>query len=171
MKRFFGIWSRLRSALLCLPMIVGWQVPAVARNAHARPTSELLVDASDGRVIYSEQPDALHRPASLAKMMALYLVFDALEAGRIRMSDTLTFSHNAARQQPSRLGIAADKTLSVREAIHAIAVDSANDVTVAMAEKLGVSESKFADLMTTKAQQLGMRRTMHEAAARHWCWW
>ena len=92
-------------------------------------------------------------------MMALYLIFDAIERRRLRLDDTVPISRNAARQQPSRLGIAAGRSLSVRLAIQAIAVHSANDVTVAMAERLGGSEAKFANLMTAKAKQLGMNHT------------
>jgi D-alanyl-D-alanine carboxypeptidase len=159
MKPLLVVRSRWLFAGACFSMLVAGPQAAFAHRSSARPVSELLVDAANGTVIFAAQPDALQRPASLTKMMALYLVFDALEAGRIKLGDALTFSRKAARQQPSKLGIAAGKTLSVRDAVQAMAVHSANDVTVAMAERLGGSESKFAALMTVKARQLGMSKT------------
>ena len=141
-------------ALLC----AACPQPVFARKV-ARPTSELLIDASSGRPIYASLPDEPRRPASLTKMMTLYLVFDALDAGRLRLDDAVTISRNAARQPASRLGIAAGKRLSVRAVIQAMAVQSANDVTVAIAERLSGSEDRFAAVMTAKARQLGMTNT------------
>uniref|UniRef100_UPI0035C968CE D-alanyl-D-alanine carboxypeptidase family protein n=1 Tax=uncultured Sphingomonas sp. TaxID=158754 RepID=UPI0035C968CE len=132
--------------------------PASAAAA-VGPTSELLVDASSGRILYARLPDAPHRPASLTKMMTLYLAFDALDAGMLRLDDAVAISRNAARQPPSKLGLVAGETLSVRTAIKAMAVHSANDVAVALAERLGGSERAFADAMTAKARRLGMTQT------------
>lgn len=132
--------------------------PSFARQV-ARPTSELLVDASSGRPIYASLPDAPRRPASLTKMMTLYLVFDALDAGTLRLNDPVPISRNAARQPASRLGIAAGKSLPVRAVVKAMAVHSANDVTVAIAERLYGSEDAFVAAMNAKARQLGMTHT------------
>ncbi|RZF66387.1 D-alanyl-D-alanine carboxypeptidase [Sphingomonas populi] len=148
---------RLLLGACALLYAVGPQ-PLFARKV-ARPTSELLVDASSGRAIYASLPDEPRRPASLTKMMTLYLVFDALDAGRLRLNDPVPISRNAARQPASRLGIAAGKSLPVRAVIKAMAVDSANDVTVAIAERLCGSENAFAAAMNAKARQLGMTNT------------
>lgn len=142
----------------CALLYAACPQPLLARKVQ-RPTSELLVDASSGRPIYASLADVPRRPASLTKMMTLYLVFDALDAGRLRLDDAIPISRNAARQPASRLGIAAGKTLSVRAVVQAMAVHSANDVTVAIAERLCGSEDAFAALMTAKARQLGMANT------------
>lgn len=133
--------------------------PALARRAAQRPVSEMLFNVSTGKLLYAEQPDAVRHPASLTKMMTLYLLFDALDAGKVRLDDAVPISRNAARQPPSRLGVAAGKSVSVRTAISAMAVRSSNDMAVAVAEKLAGSEARFATLMTAKARQLGMRNT------------
>lgn len=133
--------------------------PAAARLAPRGPAAELLVNASTGRVLFANLPDAPHRPASLTKMMTLYLLFDALGSGRVRIDEAIPVSVNAARQPASRLGLTARTALPLRTAIKAMAVHSANDVTVAVAERLGGSERAFAGLMNAKARELGMTRT------------
>lgn len=133
--------------------------PSDARGTRRGPVAELLINASSGRVIFASLPDAPHRPASLTKMMTLYLLFDALDSGRVRLSESIPVSFNAARQPASRLGLTAGTTLPLRTAIQAMAVHSANDVSVAIAERLGGSETAFAAMMNAKARQLGMTRT------------
>ncbi|WP_267387240.1 D-alanyl-D-alanine carboxypeptidase family protein [Sphingomonas sp. GC_Shp_3] len=133
--------------------------PALARRAAERPVSEMLFNVSSGKLLYAEQPDVVRHPASLTKMMTLYLLFDALDAGKVRLDDAVPVSRNAARQPPSRLGVPAGRSVSVRTAISAMAVRSSNDMAVAIAEKLAGSEARFATLMTAKARQLGMRNT------------
>lgn len=132
---------------------------AAARGRSPGPVSELLVNAATGRVLFATLPDALHRPASLTKMMTLYLLFDALDAGRVSINASVPVSRNAARQPASRLGLGAGTTLPLRTAIQAMAVHSANDVTVAVAELLAGNERDFAVAMSAKARQLGMTRT------------
>jgi D-alanyl-D-alanine carboxypeptidase len=133
--------------------------PALARPASPGPAAELLVDAATGRILYAKLPDAPRRPASLTKMMTLYLLFDALDSGAIRLNDSVPISRNAARQPASRLGLTAGTTLALRTAMQAMAVHSANDVTVAVAERLAGTERAFAAEMTAKARQLGMTHT------------
>ena len=128
--------------------------------ASATPVSALVIDASDGETLYARNADVVRPPASLAKMMTLFLVFDALEARRLRMDDRIAMSRHAAAQAPSKLGVRAGGSLSVKDAIRAVAVQSANDVAVALAERLGGSEAGFARKMTARARQLGMRHTM-----------
>lgn len=129
---------------------------AVARS---RPVSEVVIDARDGRTLFARDATIIRAPASLTKMMTLFLVFDALDAGTIDLTDQLPISRHAAGQQPSRLGLQLGKTLSLKTAVRAVAVDSANDAAVVIAERLGGSEEAFAKLMTRKARQLGMRQT------------
>lgn len=133
--------------------------PALASAAPDRRVAEVVVDASTGSVLYEQQADALRRPASLTKMMTLYLAFDALADGALSLDDLVPFSRAAARQPASRLGIAAGRSLSVRTALRLIAVHSANDVAFALAEKIAGSEARFAALMNARARQLGMTHT------------
>ncbi|MDO7841805.1 D-alanyl-D-alanine carboxypeptidase family protein [Sphingomonas immobilis] len=132
---------------------------ASARKARPRPVAELLVNATTGTILAAHLPDVSRRPASLAKIMALYLVFDAIDAGRLHLDDKVRISRRAERQPPSTMGLPEGRSLTVRAAIQAIAVHSANDVTVAIAEKIAGSERAFATAMTAKARKLGMSST------------
>ncbi len=124
-----------------------------------------MVDANSREVLYANAPDELRHPASLTKMMTLYLTFDALESGRLRITDPVTVSAHAAAQKPSRLGLKIGQSISVDNAISVVAVKSANDIAVALAEKLGGSEQNFTGLMNAKAMQLGMRNTHYANAS------
>lgn len=129
---------------------------------HAIPlgrVSELVIDAHSGRTLYAAGADRVRPPASLGKMMTLLLVFEAISAGRLRLEDRLVMTHRGARQPPSRLGLTAGRSMSVREAIKAVAVVSANDVAVALAERLAGSEPAFVRAMNRRAGQLGMTKT------------
>lgn len=131
----------------------------LATPATAMPVSALVIDASDGETMYAQDADRIRPPASLAKLMTLFLTFDALDARELRLTDRITLSRHAAAQAPSKLGIAAGRSLSVGDAIRAIAVHSANDVAVAMAEHLAGSEPAFARAMTERAESLGLHHT------------
>ncbi len=132
--------------------------PAVAAP-HRAHVAEVVVNGADGTILYSRSPDAARRPASLTKMMTLFMAFDALDDGRLRLGDELVISRRASRQPPSRLGIAAGGKISVKAALQAVAAVSANDVAVALAERLGGTEPGFARMMIRKARQLGLRDT------------
>ena len=119
----------------------------------------VVVDANTGEVLYARRADEPRYPASITKIMTLYLTFEALATGRLSVNDRIPVSAHAARQNPSKLGIRPGGSLTVDQAIKAIAVLSANDIAVAMAEKIGGSEPKFAELMTLRAKELGMDRT------------
>lgn len=121
--------------------------------------SEVVIDAADSTTLFARDADVIRAPASLTKMMTLFLVFDALDDNVLGLDDLLPVSRHAANQQPSRLGLKPGQALKVRAAIRAVAVNSANDVAVVLAERLGRSEKAFAVQMTRKARQLGMRRT------------
>lgn len=136
-----------------------------AEAQYRPPYAEMVVDARTGRVLYAMNPDSLRHPASLTKVMTLYMVFEALESGRITLDTPLKASARAQRQAPSKLGIAAGETISVEDAIKALVTKSANDVAVIVAENLGGTEEEFARLMTRKAQSIGMKRTVFANAS------
>lgn len=148
---------------LGVAMSAAWMsIPAAAAadaGSRGRPVSEVVIDAGDGRTLFARDAAIVRAPASLAKMMTLFLVFDGLDAGTIDLTDKLPISRHAADQKPSRLGLQPGKTLSLKSAIRAVAVASANDSAVVIAERLGGSEQAFAKLMTRKAHRLGMRQT------------
>lgn len=116
----------------------------------------IVVDATTGEVLYARRADSPRYPASITKVMTLYLLFEQLAEGKIKPQDRITISPRAAAQAPSKLGLAAGETISVEDAIHALAVKSANDISVAVAEKVGGTEARFAAMMTLKANELGM---------------
>ncbi|MFC1674217.1 D-alanyl-D-alanine carboxypeptidase family protein, partial [Pseudomonadota bacterium] len=133
-------------------------------TAHAKYAS-LVIDAATGKVLHEVNADTRNYPASLTKMMTLYMMFEALEEGRLRMDDRIIISARAARQPPSKLGIAPGQSISVENAIRALAVKSANDVAAAVSEHLGGTERQFALLMTSKARDIGMSSTTFRNAS------
>lgn len=123
----------------------------------------LVADMDTGRVLIKENADQLNYPASLTKIMTLYLTFDALEHGRLHLDDYLIVSNSAAAASPVKLGIAAGSKISVQDAIKAVAVLSANDVARVLAENLkGGKEGNFADTMTRVANEIGLANTNFE---------
>jgi D-alanyl-D-alanine carboxypeptidase len=125
----------------------------------------MVVDTKTGRVLYAENEDAIRHPASVTKVMTLYLLFEQLEKGRLRLDSPLTVTARAARQAPSKLGLAPGQTIEVEDAIKAIVTKSANDIAVTVAENIADSEEEFAGMMTRKARQLGMSRTTYVNAS------
>lgn len=119
----------------------------------------IVIDAQTGEPLFVRHADDRRFPASLTKMMTLYLAFEALQQGRARTSDVLTVSRHAASMPQSKLGLAAGQTITLDDAMRATAIRSANDMAVVIAEHLGGSEERFASLMTAKARQLGMTST------------
>jgi len=119
----------------------------------------IVMDAASGEILYQKRADSPRYPASVTKVMTLYLAFEALSTGRLHESDVITVSPLAASQPPTKLGLRPGDTITVENAMHAMAVHSANDMAVALAEKIGGSESRFAAMMTMKAQELGMARS------------
>jgi len=137
--------------------------PALARVA--RTDSSIVVDADSGEVLSEHNADARAYPASLTKMMTLYLAFEALERGDLALDDRLTVSHRAARQAPSRLGLREGQTVLVHDLILGMVTKSANDAAVVIAEALAGSEPVFAERMTQKARALGMNDTTYRDAS------
>jgi D-alanyl-D-alanine carboxypeptidase len=119
----------------------------------------IVIDARTGEVLYGKRADAPRYPASITKVMTLYLAFEALAAGKIELDDPVVFSPRAAAQAPTKLGVRAGDSITVHQAMEGMVTRSANDAAVAMAEKLGGTEQRFAALMTLRAQELGMANT------------
>jgi D-alanyl-D-alanine carboxypeptidase (penicillin-binding protein 5/6) len=122
-------------------------------------SAQLLLDARTGEVLASENADVLNHPASLTKMMSVYMVFDAIKAGKLSWDSPVPFSKHAASRPPTKLFVKAGDSITVREAVLAMIVRSANDASAAIGEKIGGSEEGFAALMTRKARSLGMMNT------------
>ncbi len=159
--RFQGLVVRIGMTVALLSA-----APAAVSASPLGPArySAILIDADDGSVLYSQAAEQIRHPASITKVMTLFLAFDALDGGRLRLSDRIVMTAHAAAQKPSKLGLRPGQTISVEDAIRVIAVKSANDVAVALAEKLGGSEQAFAQMMTAKSRMLGMRQTVFSNA-------
>jgi D-alanyl-D-alanine carboxypeptidase len=157
----FGTLAR-RSALGLLVLVVLGAAQAAPVQAGY---SAIVIDASNGNVLYQRDPDARRYPASLTKMMTLYLVFEALEAGTITMDTEWTVSSRAAAQPPSKIGLPAGATIRVEDAIMALVTKSANDIASVVAEGMSGTEWEFAQRMTAKARALGMGNTIFANAS------
>lgn len=144
----------LTSVVMCLALACS-QVEAASSKYAA-----IVVDARTGKVLHSENADSRRFPASLTKMMTLYLTFEALERGKIKKQTRVPFSAQAASQPPTKIGVKAGGSLSVEQAVMSLITRSANDASMALAELLGGSEQRFALMMTQKARSLGMRGTV-----------
>jgi D-alanyl-D-alanine carboxypeptidase len=136
------------------------------KTHHAKATvsssasyADIVIDAESGEILHATDPDNLRHPASLTKMMTLYLTFQALEADRIGLNQYLPVSLNAAEQAPSKLGLRPGQRIKAEDAILGLVTESANDAAVVLAEWLGGSEEGFAEMMTRQAHALGMNKT------------
>jgi D-alanyl-D-alanine carboxypeptidase len=134
-------------------------------SASARERAAYVVDAVTNEVLHASNADAQIHPASLTKMMTLYLLFDALSRGEMRLSTQMPVSRRAAGREPSKLGLPAGSIISVQDAIGGLIIKSANDVATVVAEALGGSETNFAQMMTNKARLLGMSQTTFQNAS------
>ena len=138
---------------------------AAAAESYEPSYSSIVVDANSGAVMQATNADSPRHPASLTKIMTLYLLFERLETAKIKMSTEMPVSAHAAAQAPSKLGLKPGQSIEVETAIRAIVTKSANDVAVIVAEALAGSEPEFAKLMTAKAQALGMMHTTYRNAS------
>lgn len=145
-------------ALLLMLMLFGIRAASAA-------TSSIMVNAENGKVMYESNADQLRYPASLTKLMTLYITFNALEKGRLKLTDKLKVSRVAAGRSPSKLGVGAGTTITVKDAIMAVIVKSANDCATVLAEHFSKSEAEFAVLMTQTARKLGMKHTVFKNAS------
>jgi len=134
-------------------------------SSYAPPFSSIVVDANSGNVLQATTADGLRHPASLTKIMTLYLLFERLEAGKIALEDELKVSEHASEQAPTKLGLKPGQTIEVEDAIKGLVTRSANDAAVTIAEAVGGSEENFAKLMTRKAHALGMSKTVYRNAS------
>lgn len=125
----------------------------------------IVVDANAGRTLFAANENEPRHPASLTKVMTLYLLFEQLDKGAMTLQTEIPISEHAAAQEPSKLGLEPGDTISVDDAIKAVVTRSANDVAVAIAEAIGGDEPRFADMMTRKAHALGMSRTLYRNAS------
>jgi D-alanyl-D-alanine carboxypeptidase len=134
-------------------------------DGYAPPSASIVVDGNTGQVLQASNADALRHPASLTKIMTLYLLFERLDTGKIKLDTPLRVSEHAAEQAPTKLGLKPGQTIAVEDAIKAVVTKSANDAAVVIAENLGGAENEFAELMTQKAHALGMSRTTYVNAS------
>jgi D-alanyl-D-alanine carboxypeptidase len=125
----------------------------------------MVVDANSGKVLHADKADELRHPASLTKIMTLYLLFEQLEAGKLRLDSQLPVSEYASVQAPTKLGLKPGETIEVEDAIRGLVTKSANDAAVTVAEAIGGSEYEFAKMMTAKAHALGMTHTLYRNAS------
>ncbi|MHA6643864.1 D-alanyl-D-alanine carboxypeptidase family protein [Mesorhizobium sp. A623] len=133
--------------------------------APAGKYAAIVVDAKTGKQLFEVNSTAQRYPASLTKMMTLYLLFEALDSGRVTKDTQIPVSAHAASQPPTKMRLKVGETIDVETAIHALTVKSANDVAVAVGEFLGGSEEAFAGMMTAKARRIGMRNTVFRNAS------
>ncbi len=157
---FRKLTGRIAQLILAAVVTVVFAAGAAA-PAQAAKYAGIVIDANSGKILYNSDADGRRYPASLTKMMTLYLVFEALESGRIKKSTRVTMSAHAAKEPPSKLGIRAGGTFTIEQGILALVTRSANDVATALGEFLAGSESKFGKLMTAKARSLGMKNTVY----------
>ena len=150
--------------MLVLALFLAVLVGTVS-GAQAATYSGIVVDAKTGKTLYGYREDAKAYPASLTKMMTLYMLFEAMDAGKVSKSTRIVFSRHAASMQPTKLGIKPGRSITAEQAILALVTKSANDVAAAVAEHLGGTESGFASMMTTKAHEIGMTKTVFKNAS------
>jgi D-alanyl-D-alanine carboxypeptidase len=155
----------LRTLAVCRRALAAIAILLSANAAFAATYSGIVVDAKTGKTLYAERADALAHPASLTKMMTLYLLFEAMDAGKVARDTRIVVSAHAASMQPSKLGIKAGGSIGAEQAILAVVTKSANDIAVAIGEHLAGSEAAFAERMTRKARALGMSRTTFRNAS------
>jgi len=137
----------------------------VVRESYSPQFSSIIVDGNSGAVLSSNNPDAIRRPASLTKIMTLYLLFERLDAGKIKLDTEMDVSEHASEQAPTKLGLKPGQTLRVEDAIKGLVTRSANDAAVVIAEAIAGDEDEFAKLMTRKARALGMSKTTYRNAS------
>ncbi len=169
-------WGALGMAVLILATSVTSDADARSRRykrhrvthkveRYSPPYASIVVDANSGKVLQSTNADSTRHPASLTKVMTLYLLFERLESGKLKMSSELPVSAHAAAQAPSKLGVKPGDSIRVETAIRAIVTKSANDVAVIVAESIGGDETNFGRMMTAKARALGMMHTFYHNAS------
>ncbi len=168
-------WDLARLLRLCLVVLLAASVAAVPAEAkkrkHARrshyspPQAAMVIDAYSGKLLYSQNPDEPRYPASVTKVMTLYLLFEQLHNGHLEIDSKLKVTDHAASRPPSKLGLEAGGSITVRDAMYALVTKSANDVASVVAENIAGSETAFARMMTQKARAIGMSKTTFRNAS------
>ncbi len=173
-KRYSGKCLTVSTVFLfCLALLAGLAVSDSAEAAKAKPQrkstiggySSIVIDAATGKVLHEDNADAQKYPASLTKMMTLYMIFEALDAGKVTLGTTWKVSKHAESMSPTKLGLDAGETISVRDVILGLITQSANDAAAVAAEGLAGTEDRFGDLMTQRARRLGMSNTTFQNAS------
>ncbi|WP_183430129.1 D-alanyl-D-alanine carboxypeptidase family protein [Mesorhizobium sp. RMAD-H1] len=161
-----SIFTKAAQAFLALTIITGCSTANVP-PAHAESSkyAAIVVDANTGKTLFSANADATRYPASLTKMMTLYMLFEAMRAGRVNKNTPIPVSAYAAARPPTKLGLKPGQTVRAEDAILGLITRSANDAAAAIGEYLGGSEQRFAQMMTAKARRLGMRNTVFRNAS------
>jgi D-alanyl-D-alanine carboxypeptidase len=136
-----------------------------ARSSYSPAFSSIIVDGNSGATLSANNPDASRHPASLTKIMTLYLLFERLESGKLKLDSEMDVSEHASEQAPTKLGLRPGQTIKVEDAIKGLVTRSANDAAVVIAEAIAGDEDDFAKLMTRKARALGMTRTVYRNAS------
>ncbi|MEJ2027216.1 MAG: D-alanyl-D-alanine carboxypeptidase [Limibacillus sp.] len=154
-----------RTLALIAGLVFAVALLAAPQTADARRYAAIVIDAETGEVLHAANPDRQAYPASMTKMMTLYMLFEAIEQGRYTLDSKLKVSARAAGMPPSKLGLRAGSTIRVKDAIGALVTKSANDVAVVVAEAIAGSEYKFGIKATEKARELGMSRTVFRNAS------
>jgi D-alanyl-D-alanine carboxypeptidase len=166
-----GCVRRFSAVLAVLGVVAGALVAttehaeARKRGGYAPPYASIVIDVNTGRTLQATNADAPRFPASVTKVMTLYLLFEQLERGKLRLDSELPVSAFAARQAPSKIGFDPGETIAVEDAIKALVTKSANDVAVVVAEAIGGDQDTFAEMMTRKARSIGMSRTTFKNAS------
>jgi D-alanyl-D-alanine carboxypeptidase len=168
--RLLSFIQKCLAAIVLLGLVAGCTTTIPTEQLLAVPAAPqkyaaIVVDAKTGKQLFEMNSTAPRYPASLTKMMTLYLLFEALDSGRVTKETQIPVSAHAASQPPTKMRLKPGETIDVETAIHAITVKSANDVAVAVGEFLGGSEETFAAMMTAKARQIGMRNTVFRNAS------
>jgi len=168
--RLLSFIQKCLAAVVLLGLVAGCTTTMPTEQLLAVPAAPqkyaaIVVDAKTGKQLFEMNSTAPRYPASLTKMMTLYLLFEALDSGRITKQTQIPVSAHAASQPPTKMRLKPGETIDVDTAIHALTVKSANDVAVAVGEYLGGSEEGFAAMMTARARQIGMRDTVFRNAS------
>jgi len=159
-------WKTMR-VVSCLPALaaaaaIGFSAAPAQANAKY---AAIVVDANTGKTLFEANADAPRFPASLTKMMTLYMTFEAMKAGKLSKATKITFSKTCASKPPTKLGIGAGRSVTVEQAVLSLVTKSANDAACGLGEKLAGSEPQFARMMTAKARSLGMSSTAFRNAS------
>ncbi|ESZ00681.1 D-alanyl-D-alanine carboxypeptidase [Mesorhizobium australicum] len=170
LPRLFPLFQKILAVLALAALMAGCSTTAPPDSVLAVPAppqkyAAIVVDGKSGKQLFEVNSTAQRYPASLTKMMTLYLLFEAMETGRVTKETQIPVSDHAASQPPTKMRFRRGETIDVDSAVRAIVVKSANDVAVAVGEYLGGSEDQFAAMMTSKARQLGMSSTTFRNAS------